>query len=133
MKKGSISPMLLGWFLGTPSTWAAPAVLIVTEGNDDPVGHRLEVELATLGLDAVLTPPPAPPTDEAVARMTQERGAAATIWVRPKKDGGVLLWVNDRVTGKQVLRELRLGTNEGVEEIALHALELLRASLLELD
>jgi hypothetical protein len=125
--------VLLAVLLGSTSLWGATPILIVTEGADDPVARRLEVELSTLGLDALLTPPPAAGTDEDVARMTRERGAAAAIRVRARADGAVLLWVNDRVTGKQVLRELRPGANEGVEELALRALELLRASLLELD
>jgi hypothetical protein len=133
MKKTSPRGVLLAVLVGTSSSWAATPILIVTERSNDPVAQRLEVELSTLGLQALLTLPSAAGTDEDVAGMTRERGAAAAIRVRLRGDGAVLLWVNDRVTGKQVLRELRPAAGEGPEEIALRALELLRASLLELE
>ncbi len=69
--------------------------------------------------------------------LTEAHAAACAVRiVRPPAGQGVVeLWVNDRVTGKMLFRQLEISPEVGDREaeiIALRIVEMLRASLLEL-
>lgn len=96
--------------------------------------RRLRAEFEASGFEVVLadTAKAGPPRalEEAAARA----GAAAAVRVTPSEGGGLEVWVADRITGKLLLREVVGGGGERPEPgmVALRAVELLRASLLEL-
>jgi hypothetical protein len=95
---------------------------------------RLRAELAGLGLDVRTVPKQANeqlPGD----LISSARNAGAVAAFRIIVDGDRAdVWIADRVTGKVVLREmLPRGAQIDGRVVALRAVELLRASLLELD
>ncbi len=126
--------------LSAPSVRAAPqettaiharraAVLV---DDDDPLARRIAAEFEFLGFEPVLVdgePPQDPSQLEAVARS--QRAALAVLVV--EHAGDVELWLADRITGKFVIRHLRLGEQEATRTVAVRVVELLRASLLELE
>jgi len=101
----------------------------------------LERELRALGLQVVVAS--AHGGDERFRRrelqeMTRlHRAACAVRVVRPQEDSGrVEVWVEDRVTHKMLFRQLQTQSGKGersAEIVALRAVEMLRASLLELQ
>jgi hypothetical protein len=125
--------------LGQPSvarTQAAPSlVVIVSSDPATPTSQRVAKELRGLGLDVLIlkaTP------ENAVGRASLERsarsvGAIAALRLIEASEG-LEVWVADRVTGKTVIRQLvgPPGTPTDPEDVALGAVELLRASLMEL-
>ncbi len=128
---------LLATALTAPAARAEPQspVLIVTEASDEAFGRRLEAELETLGIRAWIERPAADdtrPTAATLARQARERRAMAALRLVPS-EGRVQLWLTDRVTGKTTLREVSVPRGDDANEVlALRAVELLRASLLEL-
>jgi hypothetical protein len=97
---------------------------------------RLRAEFAALGLDVVVVDGPSTPLTrvelEAVARR---EGAALAVHATDSTDG-VELTIVDRLTGKTLVREVlaRDRTSSDPDAVvALRAVELLRASLLEIQ
>ncbi len=96
----------------------------------------LRAELRSLGVDVVEVPKGEQevlPDDLSAAARTLHAVAAFRVLVSSRK---VEVWVSDRITGKVVLREtFAEGEGSKVEErvVVVQALELLRASLMELD
>jgi hypothetical protein len=112
----------------------APRVALLTSNPGDTTTKRLKAELTELGVETVVVP--AQP-DTPVGRVTLENvarrvGAFAAIRIVPV-ESEVEVWVADRVTGKTVVREVLHGSGSAARDdtIALGAVELLRASLLE--
>jgi hypothetical protein len=111
-------------------------VLLLVDDDDGGIVRRLRVELAELGL-VLVTERPAPgatqPRDlEAAARRVD---AVAALRIQ-QRTTDVEVWVRDRMTGKTLLREIVASDADGAERdamVALQAVELLRASLLELE
>ena len=107
---------------------------IVLLGHGDGIGKQIEAELAAQGFRVVLEPAPEPfrgPADiEAAAREASAMGAVYVVMSQL----GVEVWLVDRVTGKTLSRDV-LGVSEGDEErvVAVRVVELLRATLLELE
>lgn len=103
--------------------------------------HLLERELKTLGLRVYVVDSQAqdePSRRLELAEFTRHyRAACAIRVVRPADDAGrVELWVEDRVTHKMLFRQLRMDSDtmqRSAEIVALRAVEMLRASLLELQ
>lgn len=121
---------------GSASAQDRPLVALAVDRADDPVAERLRAELGALGFDVetVQAPGLAPsrPLLEATAR---DRGAIAAMRIVPSR-AGVEVWIFDRVTGKTVLREVVTDPDPArpdFETIALRTVELLRASLMEID
>ena len=111
-----------------------PRVAVVLEGDiDERVQRRLRAELDSLGFDVVERLPGATTDPQSLETIAREEQAFAAMRIGPSR-GGVELWIVDRVTGKTVLREISLAREQPLDEvIALQAVELLRASLLELS
>jgi hypothetical protein len=123
-----------GWVLLACLLVAAPAhaeapyrVVVVTPEVDAEVSARLRAELTALGFEVVEgeLDVAAPSLDE----LAKSREAAFAVELTPS-DGGYEVTLRDRVTNKTLLREVVGGARPA--EIALRAVELLRASLLEL-
>ena len=101
---------------------------------DAPLTARLVAELRFLGftpevLTAIATPDPA-----ALVELARDHGVAAAIAV-DTTGGRVQVWIFDRMTGKLVARAFAQ-TEPGADaprELAVRSVELLRASLLELE
>ncbi len=117
---------------------ASPRVAVVRgEHEADPEGlePRLRAELESAGFEVVIVRVEQPASRdqlEATARRTESFAAIALI--RPAGGEAVDVWVIDRVTGKTVLRRIEAPTAsaETGSILAVRAVELLRASLIEL-
>ncbi|RYE83686.1 MAG: hypothetical protein EOO75_19020 [Myxococcales bacterium] len=110
-------------------------MLILAEDADESVARRLEAELEMLGLRAVLERPDdrdGESVHRSLPALARQRRAMAALRLVPS-EGRVQLWLSDRVTGKTTLREVSMPSGpDAAELLALRAVELLRASLLEL-
>ena len=109
-------------------------VVIVFEPHATTVSRRLRQEIEALGFRVELEPLGAAPGS--LESVAIESGAVAAIRVQPLAEGGVEMTVLDRATGKTVHRDLlRVAASDpaGEELIATRTVELLRASLLELN
>ena len=116
---------------------ADPSALIAVVRDtetDERTLTRLRSELDALGLRVVEVSAPAEDrSPRGLERAAREVGAFAALRIVPW-EGGIEVWIADRVTGKTVLRELVVAPGEAADEVvALRAVELLRASLLELE
>ncbi len=120
--------------LHAPAAPAARIALVREAGSGDRLPRRLRAELDSMGIEVVEVPARGgAPNHESLEQAARDVGAFAAVRVAPSK-GGVEVWIADRVTGKTVLRELVTRRGETDDEIvALRVVELLRASLLELD
>lgn len=115
----------------------AARVALVTTDPDASSTRRLKAELLELGVEVeVIAPEPGEPIGRAtLERIARQAGAFAAIRVVPIA-AEVEVWVADRVTGKTVVREIIRGNSEHAsvdDAIAVGAVELLRASLLEVS
>jgi hypothetical protein len=114
----------------------ATLVAIVTAEPNAPLTKRVRAELLALGVDVLVLRPPdeAGPSREPLEQAARSVGAAAAVRLVASREGKVEVWVADRVTGKAVVRQLDAPTAGGAadETVAVGAVELLRASLMEL-
>jgi len=138
-------PRALGWtglvlvtgiVAAAPRAAATPSVAIAVDALDDVVAIRLGAELRELGFAvAIVQAPEAAPSRELLEATARDRGAVAAFRI-VRSRSGVEVWIFDRLTGKTVLREVIVGEEREPTAraalIATRAVELLRASLLEL-
>jgi hypothetical protein len=120
----------------TAEAQTAPSlVVILTAEPSSQAARRLARDLESLGLD-VLVLRATPENSSGRASLEKSaRSVGAIAAVRLVVSGqGTEVWVADRITGKTVIRELVASTEADVrpDDIALGAIELLRASLMEL-
>ncbi|WP_438031969.1 hypothetical protein [Sorangium sp. So ce204] len=111
----------------------APSTIAVLCAPGDRFGLRIVAEIESLGFRAERLDPAAEPASRAsLEASAREVSAIAAIRAVPS-ERGVEVWIADRVTGKTVLREMADdgGTPDDDAALALRAVELLRASLLE--
>jgi hypothetical protein len=96
---------------------------------------RLRAELVSAGFEVVdVASVPGDPRS-GVERVSEASGSFATVAMARTGTGALAdVWISDHVTGKTVVRRLRVGTEPNAAAIlAIRALELLRASLLEVS
>jgi hypothetical protein len=109
--------------------------IAVVDLAEPEVTARLVAELRFLGFSPEVVAPPPTAEPEALIALARTSGAAAAISV--DMDGSrVRVWIVDRMTGKLVARELALVPDHAGDEpreIAVRSVELLRASLLEVE
>lgn len=92
---------------------------------------RVSAELRAAGFRVVFVERGARPVKDALTDALAAQGALAAISLEELGEGrGVEVWVNDRATGKLSIRKLE--SSEPASVLAVRAVELLRASLLEL-
>lgn len=111
----------------------ASSLFAVVAAPEDRFGQRVLAELLSLGFQSVRLDPPAEPVSRASLEVAaRAAGALAAIRAAPSARG-VEVWIADRVTGKTVLRELPIdpAAPDPESALAIRAVELLRASLLE--
>jgi hypothetical protein len=114
-------------------TGAGARILLVDPGSQ-PVTARLRQEIESLGLvvTVVAEHDPAEPLEDR-ARVAEAVGA---IRITQRGSGSVEMTILDRATGKTVSRRLTIATASdpvSAELVALRTVELLRASLMELQ
>lgn len=120
---------------------ALPRVAIVLPrssagGERSPVEIRLRSELGAAGFSVVAVSSNATGPDELERAARNTHSIAAIAVVQPLGNGmDASVWITDRVTGKTLLRRVHVdpGTRDAAAIFAIRAVELLRASLLELN
>jgi hypothetical protein len=108
-------------------------VLLVDPGSA-PLTHRLREEIESLGLEVTLVPESDPP--EPLDARARAANAVGAIRITGSGSGSVDMTILDRATGKTVSRHLAIATPSdpaSAELVATRTVELLRASLMELD
>jgi hypothetical protein len=106
-------------------------ILLVIDPADASTRARLRGELEAFGFRTVEQPIAGAPDRKSLEEATKAVGAVAAIRIS-RSPSGVEVWVNDRVTGKSTLREVLAPEGGDAALVAVRAVELLRASLLEL-
>ena len=106
--------------------------VVVVRNPDPDLDARLLAELRFLGFTSEVVDVPVPRDVAALHDLARVHDAAAAIAIH---DGGdrVTVWIGDRVTGKSVARALDPTQPDRAREIAVRTVELLRASLVELQ
>ena len=113
-------------------TASAETILLVEDEETSRFAKRVRAELKALGFDVEVMRAEGEPTRASLEDSARTAGAVAALRVRTSRQG-VEVWVMDRVTGKTVLREVVTGGADDDTVVALGAVELLRASLLEIE
>jgi hypothetical protein len=126
---------LLSW-TGAARAVEAPRIILIAPTSDDRISLRLQAELRALHFDVPeIEVAPDPPSRAQLEDAARRNEAVAAVRIVPSKTG-VEVWIVDRITGKTVLREMVTtagGAASRDATIALRVVELLRASLMELD
>lgn len=132
MKGSTVAALVLAGLFSTGIVEAAPTrVVVIADADTEVAAKRIDAELHALGFDVVhesMGPTTTPDELDSVAR---DHSAVATLRVRPSARG-FEIWIADRVTGKTTFRRIDL-PGDGRDVLALEAVELLRASFLELQ
>ncbi|WP_437680947.1 hypothetical protein [Sorangium sp. So ce131] len=116
---------------------AASRVAIVEVDADDALvreaATRLRAELGAAGFEVVHIPrPPGGDLRAALDRAAEEAGAFAAAAISRSRAGATAdLWIVDRVTQKTVVRTVEVAGAAAPSVMAVRAVELLQASLLE--
>ncbi|XXT23275.1 hypothetical protein WME94_17210 [Sorangium sp. So ce429] len=119
---------------------AASRVAIVEADADDPLvreaATRLRAELGAAGFEVVSVPPArdgdARDVRAALERAARDEGAFAAAAIFRSRAGATAdLWIVDRVTQKTVVRTVEVAGAAAPSVMAVRAVELLQASLLE--
>jgi len=116
----------------------SPTIVLVADHADASIIATLRAELTVLGLHALVVQRgdnETTPSDLTEAARRNHAIAAFRVLVEQRR---VEVWLADRVTGKVLLREVLMTKDSGRDEteesaVVARAVELLRASLLELD
>jgi hypothetical protein len=116
---------------------AGPSKVVLLRGNGgalvEEAINRLRAELAASGftVETVALPPQAD-ARTTVERVAREAGAFAAVMVSPSNGGtSADIWVTDRVTGKTSVRNVEVSGTTAPADLAVRAVDLLQASLLE--
>jgi hypothetical protein len=131
----------LALLCATQGALAAPAtrsrVTVVRTASSDPLireaNTRLRAELNAAGFEVVEVERPRGSARDEVESASEETKSFATVTIERAGNGASAdIWINDLVTGKTVVRRLSVGSESNAAAVlAIRALELLRASLLE--
>jgi hypothetical protein len=121
---------------GVAHAQGVPAlVVLVASDPASQAARRLSKELQGIGIDVLVlkATPENSSGRESLERSARSVGAIAAVRL-VASGGGTEVWVADRITGKTVIRELMgpKGADAEPDDIAVGAVELLRASLMEL-
>jgi hypothetical protein len=128
--------LTLGATAGAARAAPAPRIIVLAPTGDDRISLRLQAELRSLHFDVPeVEIAPDPPSRTQLEDAARQSEAVAAVRIVPSQTG-VEVWIVDRLTGKTVLREI-VTTEGGAASrdatVALRVVELLRASLMELD
>jgi len=113
-----------------------PKIVLIGPGTAASVAERLKTELTALGFEVVeAAEPEQPGAGRELETVGRSLGAAAAVRLVPA-DGSAEVWIADRATGKTLVRERVAPQDAGMQSdlvVSVRTVELLRASLLELD
>jgi len=129
--------LLLAFLVRESTGFAAeetPRVALIEDPEETTILPRLHAELTGLGLDVkTVFKNESEQLPRDIIEAARATGAVAAFRIVVAGDRADV-WIADRITGKVVLREmLPRGAKIDGRVVALRAVELLRASLLELD
>jgi hypothetical protein len=130
--------MVMVVLFGSPAL-AKSTVAIELSGPADEqrleLETRLRSELAIAGFDAVVLESPGESSEPPLEQGARSTGSFAAIAVVRQGGLGAEVWVVDRVTGKTVRRRVDFNPDspDAAAIFAIRAVELLRASLIELS
>jgi len=110
----------------------AGRVLIIALEGSRALALGLSGEFTVRGFDVLSEDMSEAPSPEELEELARRREAIATILLRPSGDE-VQIWVVDRVTDKIVIRTLTAAEGEDRGILVRRAVEVLRASLLEVQ
>ncbi|NUP08905.1 MAG: hypothetical protein HOW73_22890 [Polyangiaceae bacterium] len=111
-----------------------PRIVVLTDAKGAALAERMRAELGTMGFDADVITDPADDDIAAELRDVALREDAIAAVRAVAKGETLRLWLLDRSTGKTLSRELEQASSGGHDRtLAIRAVELLRASLLELQ
>jgi hypothetical protein len=122
-------------FLARTTAAADPVVVavLVSPSTRATLAARVQAELASLGFATKEIAVDEGADTASLEAAAKTSGAAAAIRV-VRSDKRAEVWVVDRVTGKTLLRTVTCGPDENATNVlAVRAVELLRASLLEVE
>lgn len=125
-------------FVSSQAQAAAPRVALWLSGPEDrqrmEIETRLRAELAIAGFESTILDESVSSDRESLERAARSSGSFAAIAVVRRAGLDADLWVADRVTGKTAFRRVRFEAEspDAAAIFAIRAVELLRASLLEL-
>ncbi|MFO0547819.1 MAG: hypothetical protein U0271_05500 [Polyangiaceae bacterium] len=109
-----------------------PLIVVLADAESLALARRMQSELGTLGFEAeVVDSPSAGDPTSGLDSVSASRGAVAGVRVSATRNA-ISLWLYDRATGKAVSRVLDQTATLAEGALAVRAVELLRASLLEL-
>lgn len=133
--------LLVALVLCSAASAQRPRVALAQPIDPDPiqaeVARRIRAELQMASFEVVVVPldPGAEPRQGVEFAGIDPRPIATVAIVRLENRPAVDVWVSDRVTGKTLVKRLAVGRRADAEttsSLAIHAVELLRASLLEM-
>jgi hypothetical protein len=116
---------------------ARSRVALVRTQSDDKLlreaSTRLRAELVSAGFDVVEVERAPGDSRTEVEQAAERTQSVATVAIdRAGRGAAADIWISDRISGKTVVRRLRVGGGPSAATVlAIRALELLRASLLE--
>jgi hypothetical protein len=123
------------WPLSAHSRPGATLVALVSTDPSAELSQRVQEQLAALGFDVLVLNPPVTGAvgSTALEQTARNVGAIAAVRIVPAAQS-VQVWTADPVTGQSVFRETvpPAGQKPSDAAVALGAVELLRASLIEL-
>ena len=129
--------LLLSW-LAAASAAAASRVVLLRSLTDDALiaqgNTLLAAELRAAGFEVTLVMrDPAHDIRQDIEAVSTALAPIATFAIHPAPDGAAVeLWLEDRVTGKLVIRRIVIDrSREAAADLAVRAIELLRGSLVE--
>jgi hypothetical protein len=123
-----------GALAAAPAAGTGPKIVVRAERARDRVADRIRAELETLGYRAeIVITAEVSPGRQGLEAEAGRLGAIALVSV-PDRDRSVEIWIADRATGKTALSATVVappGAAPRDDILALRAVELLRASLLD--
>ena len=135
---GRLIAMALTWSVGTTTNASEPATIVLVSNHADAaIIPLLRAELKNLGLNVLVVDRGDHELSPGELTEAARRNRAFAAFRVLVGQGRVEVWLADRVTGKVLLREvLKTQTQQSETSesaVVARAVELLRASLLELD
>jgi len=105
-------------------------VEVVASPSDAQLADRVAADLLSMGVETKRTA--APESDIDLLAIARAGGVAAAVRIACVP-GGVEVWVAERATGKTLMRVAAIASEDDAATLALRTVELLRASLIELN
>jgi len=128
----AILTLLIITCFGLGASADEPAVAVLGSSDDAALANRISAEIEALGFAARIVHPDTVGSTSDLGRLAREAGADAAVRA-DEADGRIEVWATDPRTEQVVYRSIVVSGEgeDAIDEIALGAVELLRASLME--